>query len=67
MSAQSSQGARARQAGHLSEAFQGSEAYKEQAKSEERSGDQRKPKITNLALEDYKIKYSTTMRKDRPC
>ncbi|RME96278.1 MAG: hypothetical protein D6772_12090 [Bacteroidetes bacterium] len=53
MSAQSSQGARTRQAGRLSEAFQRSEEDKEQAKSEERSDDQRKLKITNLALEDY--------------
>ncbi|RMF01334.1 MAG: hypothetical protein D6772_04980 [Bacteroidetes bacterium] len=54
VSAQSSQGARARQAGRLSEAFQRSEEDKEQAKSEERSDDQRKLKITNLALEDDK-------------
>ncbi|RMF00432.1 MAG: hypothetical protein D6772_06400 [Bacteroidetes bacterium] len=54
VSAQSSQGAHARQAGRLSEAFQRSEEHKEQARSEERSEDQRQLKITNLALEDYR-------------
>ncbi|RMF00612.1 MAG: hypothetical protein D6772_06130 [Bacteroidetes bacterium] len=62
MSAQSSQGARARQAGRLSEAFQRSQEYKEQAKSEERSDDQRKLKITNFALEDYTFNHKSPSR-----
>ncbi|RME98558.1 MAG: hypothetical protein D6772_08865, partial [Bacteroidetes bacterium] len=57
--------ARARQAGRLSEAFQGSEAYKEQARSEERSDDQRKLKITNLTLKDYIIAPSIIARSKR--